>query len=369
MDTVMDGLEADVIQTASKDKDYYTNLYLKGLLTSMNIPEDESDKRYLALAAERFSEFELARYVEEYPDIHPQMAALVLKIAKAIETNLVFDLWINDETQAGNALSFALAMHDKQYCSVYAQSLLQQDLDHHEVNHCREVKEMLEEWGPCKEMGDVLAARIENIGQHGGELMDELLEEDEDGDLAVLLKDYVPLLIEKEVEHAYSLAASVAKKNKNDVSLLTYCVNYCDPDIVDFDGLGIELVEVWAVWGFCPEISDLVASFLLREEYGISVFDSSISLEQSSPAFSEAMQDENNSNMFLASLCNWLNSEVPTAEELREKLHADEDEYVEIALAKAFEIIFKLEETQAQSSAGKYLALYKDGKTPTRSQI
>lgn len=152
-------------------------------------------------------------------------------MAAAINSGNVFDMWADELTQAGNAIAHAFAMQDKKHCYLYVKSLLSQDLDH-ESKQNNQIRELIAQWGFCKEIGFVLVARGENRGQHGDEFLEELLEEE--GEVVEeLLKSSVLDFLNSEYGGSIFVAWLLTKYNNNNLPLLTATVDACDKSKVD----------------------------------------------------------------------------------------------------------------------------------------
>ena len=134
------------------------------------LPHDFYQKLYPA----EYSEIHLSDAVR-YPELHPLMVQIVEQIIEFIAYGRIGSVWIDDENQAGRYFTYALARHDKKYCQLFADCLSVQDLDH-EVHQNEDIESILYKWGLCDETALILNARDDNPGQHGRELIDELLE-------------------------------------------------------------------------------------------------------------------------------------------------------------------------------------------------
>lgn len=185
---------------------------------------------YAGLYPAGISEYTIAKAVPQFPELHPLMVQLVQKVVDFVD----YPIWVDDEEQGGCLVSFALALYDKKYCELFAECLVNQDLDH-EVNQNDYIQEVFEKWGACKETALLVAARINNSGQHGPEIVGDMLSEYED------LSDYLEGLIDEEDEESsfYAdeedvLAPSVSieqiEKAKSEKQLMKY---YTD-GMVDF---------------------------------------------------------------------------------------------------------------------------------------
>lgn len=341
IDKVLAGLDPAVV---TKDYEYYASLY----------ETDEED----------LSEYELANTVSDYPDLHPKMIEIVERITDLIRTRKVSSMWISDEVQAGDVISYILARYDKKYCYVYAKSLAYQDLDH-EVDQNEDIKQLIEAWGMCSEVGLVIAARVSNVGAWGEDLIQELSEEYGES-LLEATRDHVEKLIKDGNDGSIYIAGELAKISIAGVPLLTSCIDYCE---VDPSTARDKVVAAWRIHKLCPEILDLIVSCLLSDESGRFLFGKNYSLESYNPTFSELMADEANLNTFLSNIAKWLNSDVPKAKKVCEDLKLGSDAYLKEILSYTFAAVLKLEKEEAEAKADIFLKLFLAGQIPTANQI
>lgn len=192
LNTVADGLDS-AARKRTRQSDFYKNLYPAGLF-----------------------EINLSDAVM-YPPLHPLMVETVEKIVELIRTGKEFSIWADDETQAGQDLTYALAMYDKRYCKLFAECLLCQDL-YHEVRQNEDIRDIINKWGLCDETAFILQARKENIGQHGLELIDELTEIYGNDLVNYLSSDNTELINNNEIgvseETDWGIGYSVKAENK-----------------------------------------------------------------------------------------------------------------------------------------------------------
>jgi len=86
-------------------------------------------------------------------------------------------MWLDDESFAGEAAAFYLALRDITYVRVYAHHLCDSDLGH-EVNQSEEIDTLCNKWGACDEILYLIALRCTvACGQHGGEQCEHLLDQ------------------------------------------------------------------------------------------------------------------------------------------------------------------------------------------------
>ena len=131
---------------------------------------------YTSLYSEDTNEEDLAAAAIKHPELHPFMVDVVEKIIHLTSTGKVYDLWVHDEEQAGSPITRELVLHDEKYCDLFARCLLHQDLNH-EVMQNDYIKEIIDKWGINENTAKILNARIENVGQWGFDLIEELHEE------------------------------------------------------------------------------------------------------------------------------------------------------------------------------------------------
>lgn len=171
------------------------------------------------------------------------------------------------------------------------------------------------------------------------------------------------LWVDDETQAGLTLSESFALANKADVPMMTRFINLCDIDHgVDIDE---RVVGVWNKWGFCPETCDLIVSFMLRDQNGESLPQT---LDGQKEGISALLQEEKAANMVLASIRNWLDSDVPWAKNYHRSEHALKNEIPE-TLAPLFSSLFQIDSIEAEESAEKYAELYINGKTPKINQI
>lgn len=134
--------------------------------------ETEKSGYYSGLFPEGVSEYEIAKVVPKFPELHPLMGQLVQRIIDLPD----YPIWIDEEEQAGCLLSCALALYNKKYCKQFAECIAKQDLDH-EVNQNDYIRSVFEKWGACKQTAMLVKARIDNPGQYGPDIVEELISE------------------------------------------------------------------------------------------------------------------------------------------------------------------------------------------------
>ena len=191
---------------------------------------------YSRLYPKDVTEADIAHAVRDTPELHSQMEKLVRSVIRLISLKKVSSIWIDEEEQAGCLLSYALAIYDKKYCKLFAESLLFQDLDH-EVNQNDYIHKIFKKWGVCNETVIVLKARMENSGQWGNDLVSELIDKYEG------LTDYIDEVSDEDnedvLEPSVSLKQIDSTKNKKKLE------QYYSETMVDFiREIGSFIVEI-----------------------------------------------------------------------------------------------------------------------------
>lgn len=118
-------------------------------------------------------EFDLADILIETEEGQELMRDLINHLYSYNCTDYSKNLWINDEIQAGEILSYNLAATNKEDVPLYAKIVSSMDLDH-EVNQIEDTMRLMEKWGINEYTYPLIVGRIINPGQHGDELLDEI---------------------------------------------------------------------------------------------------------------------------------------------------------------------------------------------------
>lgn len=172
------------------------------------------------------------------------------------------------------------------------------------------------------------------------------------------------LWVDDETQAGLSLATHFALANKYDVPMLTRFINFCDIDHAS--RIYERIVSIWNQWGFCQETCDLIVSFMIRDQNGEYLPEK---LNEQELSITSLIQKNENANILLASIRNWLDGDSLQAKNYRRNENIlNEDEFIE-TLTPLFASLFKIDTVEAEESAEKYVQLYVAGKVPKINQI